>query len=471
VLVRDVAYAQIPRTSRARRHRAAARWIQDLAGDRVADRAELIAYHFTQALAHARAAMEPDLAELEGSTREALVLAGDSMLGLNLARAEAHYRQALELCPPDAPGRARVAARVGRAAFQAGRVAEAASTYEGPRRARGGARRPRRPGGMEDLRAALAVGLEIGAGYDTAVVYNNLIEPLWLSEGPAAALATCQEAIEFSERRGLVEGAAWVRSATLVPLLDLGRWDEAVATADAVVGWEQEQGGQYMSQMAHQVKARVLLWRGQLEAARALTREFLPRARSIDDLQLLVPALATAAAVEQAARAPTAASALVEEVLGVVGDRDGGGWYLGQQVTDLVRVCVAVGRRAAAAALAAQANDGVARNRHGLLAARATLAEADGALEEAARRYDEAAARWAEFGHQLERARACSAPAGASWPSAGRRAGPGSRPPAACWRRSTPDRSWPRPTRRCGPMTADPMFLGEVSIWAGPVRS
>jgi len=238
------------------------------------------------------------------------------------------------------------------------------------------------------------------------VVYNNLIEPLWLSEGPAAALATCQEAIEFSERRGLVEGAAWVRSATLVPLLDLGRWDEAVATADAVVGWEQEHGGQYMSQMAHQVKARVLLWRGQLEAARALTREFLPRARSIDDLQLLVPALAIAAAVEQTARAPTAASALVEEVLGVVGDRDGGGWYLGQQVTDLVRVCVAVGRRAAAAALAAQANDGVARNRHGLLAARATLAEADGALGEAARRYDEAAARWAEFGHQLERARA-----------------------------------------------------------------
>jgi hypothetical protein len=48
----------------------------------------------------------------------------------------------------------------------------------------------------------------------------------------------------------------------------------------------------------------------------------------------------------------------------------------------------------------------VARNRHGLLAARATLAEADGALEEAAQRYDEAAARWADFGHQLERARA-----------------------------------------------------------------
>ena len=38
-------------------------------------------------------------------------------------------------------------------------------------------------GGMDDLRAALAMSsLEIGAGYDTAVVYNSLIEPLWLTE-------------------------------------------------------------------------------------------------------------------------------------------------------------------------------------------------------------------------------------------------------------------------------------------------
>jgi len=261
-------------------------------------------------------------------------------------------------------------------------------------------------GGMEDLRAALAVGLEIGAGYDTAVVYNNLIEPLWLNDGPEVALETCQEAIQFSERRGLVEGTAWVRSATLVPLLDLGRWDEAVETANTVIGWERERGGQYMSQMAHQVKARVLLWRGELRAARALTRELLPLARSIDDLQLLVPALATAAAVEQAAGEHAAARALVEEVLGLVDDRGGGGWYLGQQVTDLVRVCVAVGQCVTAEALAARAHDGVARNRHGLLAARAALAEADGALEEAALRYQEAAAGWAGYGHRLEQARA-----------------------------------------------------------------
>ncbi|HWD44251.1 MAG TPA: adenylate/guanylate cyclase domain-containing protein [Actinomycetota bacterium] len=503
-LIRDVAYAQIPRTGRARRHRAAAEWIQALAGDRVADRAELIAYHVTQALIHARAAREPDLAELEGLTRHALVLAGDSTMGLDVAKAEGYYRQALALCPPGTPGRAQVLARAARAAFQAGRVTEAASAYEEAiegfaaegnvvgqgealnrlssvlwnqgetRRTRDALvravelleRAPPGPelcsayaqmamdrvmgghpqealgwadkaleladelgglpeerlraldsrgvargdlgdlGGMDDLRAALTIGLEIGAGYDTAVVYNNLIEPLWLTDGPAAALETCQEAIEFTERRGLVEGTVWIRSATLTPLLDLGRWDEAVDTANALISWERDHGGQYLSEMAHQIKAQVLLWRGEVNAARALAWEFLPRARAIDDLQLLVPALAVAAAIEQASGQHTAARGLVEEIQRVVGDRGGGRWYLGQHIADLVRVCLAMGRRATAEALAAQAHDGVARNRHGLLAAHAALAEGAGELDQAALRYDEAAAHWADYGHQLERARA-----------------------------------------------------------------
>jgi hypothetical protein len=161
-----------------------------------------------------------------------------------------------------------------------------------------------------------------------------------------------------------------------------------------------------MSEMAHQIKAQVLLWRGEVNAARVLAWEFLPRARTIDDLQLLVPALAVAAAIEQATGQHTAARGLVEEIQRVVGDRGGGRWYLGQHIADLVRVCLAMGRRATAEALAAQAHDGVARNRHGLLAAHAALAEGAGELDQAASRYDEAAAHWAEYGHQLERAQA-----------------------------------------------------------------
>src|SRR5919201_771755 len=48
LLVRDVAYSQIPRAVRAERHRAAAGWIESLG--RSEDRAELLAHHYLAAL-------------------------------------------------------------------------------------------------------------------------------------------------------------------------------------------------------------------------------------------------------------------------------------------------------------------------------------------------------------------------------------------------------------------------------------
>src|SRR5215217_1609365 len=58
-LVRDVAYAQIPRAGRARRHQAVAEWVEEVAGERVGDLAEVVAHHYGQALTYARAAREP----------------------------------------------------------------------------------------------------------------------------------------------------------------------------------------------------------------------------------------------------------------------------------------------------------------------------------------------------------------------------------------------------------------------------
>jgi class 3 adenylate cyclase len=50
LLIRDVAYGQIPRAERARRHRSAAAWIERQAGGRVEDVAEVLAHHYLQAL-------------------------------------------------------------------------------------------------------------------------------------------------------------------------------------------------------------------------------------------------------------------------------------------------------------------------------------------------------------------------------------------------------------------------------------
>ena len=49
-LVRDAAYAQMPRAERSRRHRAAAEWILALSPDRSQDRAEMLVHHLLQAI-------------------------------------------------------------------------------------------------------------------------------------------------------------------------------------------------------------------------------------------------------------------------------------------------------------------------------------------------------------------------------------------------------------------------------------
>ena len=54
MLVRDVAYAQIPRAGRAEKHRLAADWIDSLGADRAEDRAEMLAHHYGAALEFAR---------------------------------------------------------------------------------------------------------------------------------------------------------------------------------------------------------------------------------------------------------------------------------------------------------------------------------------------------------------------------------------------------------------------------------
>ena len=54
-LVRDVAYQQIPRSPRAEKHLAAARWVEHMAEERVADHAEILVHHYGEALELLRA--------------------------------------------------------------------------------------------------------------------------------------------------------------------------------------------------------------------------------------------------------------------------------------------------------------------------------------------------------------------------------------------------------------------------------
>jgi predicted ATPase/class 3 adenylate cyclase len=117
VLLRDVAYGQIPRATRARKHRAAAAWIEAKAGQRVEDLADVLAYHYQEALELARAAGDVEAAtDLLPDARRMLVLAGDRAASLDQAKADGFYRRALELYEPDDPSQAELllkAARTG----------------------------------------------------------------------------------------------------------------------------------------------------------------------------------------------------------------------------------------------------------------------------------------------------------------------------------------------------------------------
>jgi tetratricopeptide (TPR) repeat protein len=119
-LVRDVAYQQIPRSPRADKHVSAARWVEQKAGERVADHAEILVHHYGEALSLARSAgdVRP---EMESGLARNLVLAGDRAWQLDTQAAEAYYRRALDLST-DEPAHATVLSKLANVLAQRGEM-------------------------------------------------------------------------------------------------------------------------------------------------------------------------------------------------------------------------------------------------------------------------------------------------------------------------------------------------------------
>ncbi|GAC1686189.1 MAG: hypothetical protein PVS2B1_06390 [Candidatus Dormibacteraceae bacterium] len=115
VLVRDVAYGQIPRAERSDRHRLAAEWIASLG--RPDDNAELVAHHYLEALEYARAAGR-DTVGLANPARVALSDAGERACALGAYQtATRYFRAALDLASEDDPEWADLLFRQGSAQY------------------------------------------------------------------------------------------------------------------------------------------------------------------------------------------------------------------------------------------------------------------------------------------------------------------------------------------------------------------
>jgi len=197
VLVRDVAYGQIPRAARAGRHADAAGWIESLGP--AEDHAEMLAHHYLAALDLAHAAGQ-DTDGLAPQARAALQQAGDRAVALNaFGSAAGYYRDALALWPPDAhQQRAGLLRLLGTALHEAGE--------------------------LDQAEAVLAEGAQVAAAAGAAAlaarIHVRLTETrnaLGGVKDRARPLAECQAAAAVLEAEGDLEGLAeaWTLTGTI----------------------------------------------------------------------------------------------------------------------------------------------------------------------------------------------------------------------------------------------------------------
>jgi tetratricopeptide (TPR) repeat protein len=135
-LIRDAAYARLPKASRADLHERHARWIERTAGDRVGEFEDVLAYHLEQAsrLRSELGRLDEDGRRLTAEAARRLTSSAGRAAGRGDARAaETLLSRALTLLDPEDLARPDVSLRWGQALFDAGEPEAAARAYEDAR--------------------------------------------------------------------------------------------------------------------------------------------------------------------------------------------------------------------------------------------------------------------------------------------------------------------------------------------------
>ena len=408
VLVRDVAYAQIPRAARADKHRLAAEWIDSLGAGRAEDRAEMLAHHFGAALEFARASGQ-ETAELESRARLAFRDAGERALALSAnPTALQFFTRALEIWPegdddwpsvalrhaqadvlihqhsaqplavralerllaagdvesaaeaevllaesdwfagrsdstfarleharrliadrPPSAAKATAYAETSRFLMLAQRSAEAievgrqslvlaeelglrelqahALNNIGSARAYAGDLE-----GLGDLERAFAIAKPINSPEALRALGNRASIIADLGELPRAH-ELYEQVVELSERLGITGFVFWCK-VELAKLDQLaGSWDAAAQGVEAFFAGVSD--AHYMEVMARQVRAEIMIGRGETERAIAESERALAFARSAKDPQVVYPTLAAHAQLLALAGSRSEASSHAEELM------------------------------------------------------------------------------------------------------------------------------------------------------------
>ena len=129
-LVRDVAYAELTKTERARMHAATARWIADRTEGAMGEDAEIVVHHIDAALEFALSAPELDTGSLAALLFDALIAAGEAAMHTNVPRAIPYLERATSGGGLRNPREVAALLMLGRAYCAAGRFTEAVPLLE-----------------------------------------------------------------------------------------------------------------------------------------------------------------------------------------------------------------------------------------------------------------------------------------------------------------------------------------------------
>jgi class 3 adenylate cyclase/tetratricopeptide (TPR) repeat protein len=256
-------------------------------------------------------------------------------------------------------------------------------------------------GGLEDLREAIELATDAGQGREVALLHNNLGVLLWAFEGPRASLEVLREGIAYAKPRGLTEALDLLAESSLNALVDAGEHEEALTLVAEIVSRLEASGDVFDLTSARAAQVRVFASRGQGDEVTEVLEGLVPAARGIEEPQMVVVGLGSAALV-RAGLGQGEAAALLTELESFPGARDNPHYPI--LLPAMVRAALQIGEPALAQRLVTGLEPRYPYAEHALVAANAALTESGGDLQAAADAYADAADRWERLGVVTEQA-------------------------------------------------------------------
>jgi DNA-binding SARP family transcriptional activator len=256
--------------------------------------------------------------------------------------------------------------------------------------------------GLDDIRRALGLAVEQSQWRAAAVLHDNLATASWLYEGPRAALAVCEEGIDFSRRSGIDEWDLYIASARLRFLEWCGRPDEALGDAEPLAQRAEAAGDLPVVITVRAFQLRLSAQHGNGEELLSEAEQLVATARENHEPNLIAPGFSAPAQLFLSHGERQKAHALLTELEQVPGIRDDPNYV--SALPEMVRCALAADGRELAGQLVAGVDPRTPLFGHALHAAKAQLAEATAGDAEALPLYAEAAERWQAFENVPERA-------------------------------------------------------------------